>query len=613
MPMGGAILGMALILASQARLGAVEQAASVVAGKTSGSLLIRPTVASLNALAEPVAMRVTVQQSPDDGATWFPVVGCESDDVRADCDGTLDRAGVPVDAIRLGWTEQVIRSDVWDRFGWTTKREIPAHVLDDEGRFLRVSKQKYYQLALLPTQKVSIDCYTYQWLVDGIPVKNYNDVLLLVAAAAESKLPEPVVTKLRIADAELEYDADFGAGDVVPAPVLLGRRSASLLGTLTGATGNTAGLDSGARDTTTGSLIIGQSGNERATTVSTGITFTDATGANTYTDQELTFTRIRFSQGYNAGGTRQAALTVTSTITGGTGTIEHTMQAAEYDGIKVSPTVVANTATGTGATFSGTVDITVTSLVVGLVSVNNTNRAPTVTVGTQAIQTNGNAITNVTMGYKVAQAAGTIAIGGTIADSQDWEMILHAFEEQPPATLEQEGFRWRDDDGNETTATWLANQDTSITRAMGVNTRLRVLVNATNDPVSQGYRLEYRRNPGSNWQAVVSGSGDIQLAASANIGASGAATTVQLTAPAGKSTSDFVAGRIQDDENPSDAVDITADDYTELEWCLQAVAGVAQPTFVYAFQVTVGGVPLTTISVTPTWTIPGQRFILGTH
>lgn len=43
--------------------------------------------------------------------------------------------------------------------------------------------------------------------------------------------------------------------------------------------------------------------------------------------------------------------------------------------------------------------------------------------------------------------------------------------------VEQEGFRWRDDDNNEASATWLESQDTDITRAKNTNTRLRVLVN----------------------------------------------------------------------------------------------------------------------------------------
>jgi hypothetical protein len=61
----------------------------------------------------------------------------------------------------------------------------------------------------------------------------------------------------------------------------------------------------------------------------------------------------------------------------------------------------------------------------------------------------------------------------------------------------------------------------------------------------------------------------IQMKASANITASGDNTTAQLTAPNGKTTGDFSAGRMQDDENPADAVDLAADKYTEYEWCIQ--------------------------------------------
>src|SRR5689334_4139275 len=58
----------------------------------------------------------------------------------------------------------------------------------------------------------------------------------------------------------------------------------------------------------------------------------------------------------------------------------------------------------------------------------------------------------------------------------------------------------------------------------------------------------------------------IVLSASSNITASGENTTAQLTAPSGKTTSDFGGGRIQDDENPTDAVDIGSNQYREDEW-----------------------------------------------
>ena len=92
--------------------------------------------------------------------------------------------------------------------------------------------------------------------------------------------------------------------------------------------------------------------------------------------------------------------------------------------------------------------------------------------------------------------------------------------------------------------------------------------------------------PGSNWMYVTNGSGSTNengfvitvhravswvLGASGNISASGENTTGQLNAP---STGSFVAGRIQDDENPADTIDITADDYTEIEWSVKTTTDV---------------------------------------
>jgi hypothetical protein len=94
----------------------------------------------------------------------------------------------------------------------------------------------------------------------------------------------------------------------------------------------------------------------------------------------------------------------------------------------------------------------------------------------------------------------------------------------------------------------------------------------------------------------------ILMSASSNIAASGENTTAQLTPPGGKTTSYFTVGRIQDDENPADAVDIANIYYTELEWSLIATA-TAQYGDVYQFRVTANGEPIPTYSVTPQWTI----------
>lgn len=63
------------------------------------------------------------------------------------------------------------------------------------------------------------------------------------------------------------------------------------------------------------------------------------------------------------------------------------------------------------------------------------------------------------------------------------------------SSIEQEGFRFRNDDGSESAATWKANQDVNITAAADTAMRLRMLLNATGDPASIGAQLEYRYKP----------------------------------------------------------------------------------------------------------------------
>lgn len=93
----------------------------------------------------------------------------------------------------------------------------------------------------------------------------------------------------------------------------------------------------------------------------------------------------------------------------------------------------------------------------------------------------------------------------------------------------------------------------------------------------------------------------LSLSPTANIAAGGnTATTVQLTPPSGKTSGDFVAGKISDDTNPLSAIDLALTKYTEVEWAIQfnsiAVVG-AQ----YEFRLTDNGVPVSyLISTTAT-------------
>jgi hypothetical protein len=70
------------------------------------------------------------------------------------------------------------------------------------------------------------------------------------------------------------------------------------------------------------------------------------------------------------------------------------------------------------------------------------------------------------------------------------------------ATLEQEGFRSRNDDGDETTATWDAAQDANIQAPAGTTKRLRFIVNATGDPDATQYQLEGKLSTDSEWTKI---------------------------------------------------------------------------------------------------------------
>lgn len=70
--------------------------------------------------------------------------------------------------------------------------------------------------------------------------------------------------------------------------------------------------------------------------------------------------------------------------------------------------------------------------------------------------------------------------------------------------IDQEGFRWRNDDGTEITATWRQAQDVNDSVNKANRIRLRVLLDADNDPDSESFQVEYRESgdPDSEYRKV---------------------------------------------------------------------------------------------------------------
>lgn len=72
-------------------------------------------------------------------------------------------------------------------------------------------------------------------------------------------------------------------------------------------------------------------------------------------------------------------------------------------------------------------------------------------------------------------------------------------------TLEQEGFRFRRDDGDEATATWLEDQDANATILRNTNYRIRFVVNSlSGDAPSTQFKLQYKKTSDEVWLDVPS-------------------------------------------------------------------------------------------------------------
>jgi hypothetical protein len=96
------------------------------------------------------------------------------------------------------------------------------------------------------------------------------------------------------------------------------------------------------------------------------------------------------------------------------------------------------------------------------------------------------------------------AFSGIQTGSTDWcATTIRLRAASAGATLIQSEFRFRNDDGSETTATWAASQDAGVTAAVGTTQRLRVLVDATNDPGSAPYQLQYKKSTDTDWKTVM--------------------------------------------------------------------------------------------------------------
>jgi hypothetical protein len=164
-------------------------------------------------------------------------------------------------------------------------------------------------------------------------------------------------------------------------------------------------------------------------------------------------------------------------------------------------TPVTTTATATSITVdaaAATDDIVVSHLAVMSNIGNNwspasgTTRATSGSVGSaQSISATYAGASTVTTTWNSDFGANRVALGS---------VAFKAIATAP--ILTQSRYRWRNDDGSETGATWAAAENTAITLAQNTPRRLRVQVQSTNDKPSASYKLQYRKVGDPGWDDV---------------------------------------------------------------------------------------------------------------
>lgn len=86
----------------------------------------------------------------------------------------------------------------------------------------------------------------------------------------------------------------------------------------------------------------------------------------------------------------------------------------------------------------------------------------------------------------------------------NWTSWHISLKEASALALEQSAFRFRNDDGSETTATWAAAANTNINLGRSLTRRVRVQSNATGDPASFRRLIEYRAVGDDGWRELKS-------------------------------------------------------------------------------------------------------------
>ena len=170
-----------------------------------------------------------------------------------------------------------------------------------------------------------------------------------------------------------------------------------------------------------------------------------------------------------------------------------------------------------------------------------------------------------------------------------------------PASFAQNGFRGRNDDGNETTATWKAAQNTNWSQAVDTNFRVRFQIQegAACAGANKQWRLQYNLNS-AGYVNVTATSSVVRASASGNL-ADAANLTDQLTG--GTGTFQGATGFDEvDGICGGSSMDVAASGHAEAEFCVQLRSAETVAGDTIALRITDNGTAIASYTQTPTVT-----------
>lgn len=163
-------------------------------------------------------------------------------------------------------------------------------------------------------------------------------------------------------------------------------------------------------------------------------------------------------------------------------------------------------------------------------------------------------------------------------------------------TWVQEHFRWRSDDGTESSANWRALADTAITgQTRFTNIRLRFVISNTGTVSGSVVpRIEFATSTSGPWTPVsteTNGATAFEMTPTSGY-ADGDATTAQMTGTGG-----WAAGKVMEKPSnmPAAGITVNTNTHTEVEYCFRATAKAAG-SGVYYFRMSNSGTAFTTYS-----------------